>query len=487
MRFFKSIHLEGVLFTSLIAILGYGITILTRQFPNDFSWSIRSLGLVSNILLFGGYGYYILINKGSFKLETLSKLILFGGLMIRLSYAYTTGPFLRQHDVAEIDITKTGHYGYILTILRTFALPSNNEYQFYHPPFYHLISAIWLFIIEGIFPQLNLPDLFDFLAVLSLMISYNTLRIVYSIIQELKLGLKETMIFLLLAAYHPILILFAGRHNNDPLSYFFVALIFLYFIRWWKTKQSKNLYWLGLFIALGIITKLSVAIITPVIGVLMLYLLWIAPRDRYKNLQKYLIFMLIVAPLGLSFVLRNYFLFDQNPTYVWEITNLGLSTADKMWHQRFLPFDFSSIFARLYPSAGDDYNIWVYLAKTSLFGEFSYWGGHIYAVILLTMNVLLVSLSVFLTITYPWFQFKKWNALDTLFMGYGALLILSYVVFNVSYPYGPTMDFRYLVSWIWIIAYLFIQHPIIKNYLQRMLNFLIIFSLFSVLFITFLF
>jgi hypothetical protein len=49
------------------------------------------------------------------------------------------------------------------------------------------------------------------------------------------------------------------------------------------------------------------------------------------------------------------------------------------------------------------------------------------------------------------------------------------------------MDFRYLVSWIWIIAYLFIQHPIIKSYLHRLLNFIIIFSLTSVLFITFLF
>jgi 4-amino-4-deoxy-L-arabinose transferase-like glycosyltransferase len=371
--------------------------------------------------------------------------------------------------------------------MRTLALPNDNGYQFYHPPFYHLISALWLLLIEGMFPEISLTALFDFLAVLSLIISYATLKTVYSFIQELKLGFKETLIFLLLAAYHPIFILLSGRHNNDPLSYFFVALIILYFIRWWQTKKSSNLYWLGLVIALGMLTKISVAMITPVIGLMMLYRLWKDSGERKKTLRTYFVFMLIVAPLGLSFVLRNYLLFNQSPTFVWEITNQALSTADKMWYERFLPFDLTSIFARLYPSVDNDYNLWVYLVKTSLFGEFSYWGGHIYAVILLTMNIFFIFLSVFIALSYLWFQLKKWQGLDTLFIGYGALLILSYAIFNVRYPFGPTMDFRYLVSWIWIIAYLFVQHPIIKSYLHRLLNFIIIFSLTSVLFITFLF
>jgi 4-amino-4-deoxy-L-arabinose transferase-like glycosyltransferase len=337
------------------------------------------------------------------------------------------------------------------------------------------------------FPEIGLTALFDFLAVLSLIISYATLKTVYSIIHELKLGFKETLIFLLLAAYHPIFILLSGRHNNDPLSYFFVALIMLYFIRWWQTKKSSNLYWLGLVIALGMLTKISVAMITPVIGLLMLYRLWKDSCERKKNLLNYLIFMLIVAPLGLSFVLRNYLLFNQSPTFVYEITNQVLSTADKMWYQRFLPFDISTIFPRLYASAADDYNVWIYLAKTSIFGEFSYWGANLYGFILLTMNIFLIAIAFLLTATYPWLQFKKWQGLDTLFFGYGILLLLSYVVFNLRYPYGPTMDFRYLVSWIWIIAYLFTQHPYIKKHLQPILNFFIFFSISSIFFITFLF
>jgi 4-amino-4-deoxy-L-arabinose transferase-like glycosyltransferase len=487
MKFKRLFLFPSPIFYFILAMILYGFTIATRVFDNDFGWSIRSLGLVANLIIFSAYGYHIFFKKKPFEFTTFINLIILGGFFLRLSYAFTTGPFLRQHDVDQINLLSTGHYGYILTLIRTGSLPLINDYQFYHPPLYHAISAIWLKGIEFIFSPVNLVNWFDTLSILSLIISHLTLEIGNKIIKLLKLKNSSYVIFLLLITYHPIFILMAGRHNNDPLSYLWLFLIFYLFIRWWKTKQAVILYAMAISIGLGMLTKASVALITPMIGIMMVYVLFVEKKQRQRRLFEYIMFMLIVFPLGLSFIIRNYVMFGQSPTFVWEITNPALSTSQYQWFQRFLPFEWSSFLSRVYPSAGEDYNIWTYLTKTSIFGEFNYWGGHLYSVILLIVNTFLVYLFTLITMTYLFKKIKLWTGLDFLFIGYGFLLFASYIIFNLNYPYGPTMDFRYLLGLIIVIGYLTTHHPFIEQYQSQISAILLIFSASSVLFFTFLF
>ncbi len=437
----------------ILAILLFPLSQLLQDIPYDFGWTLRSLGLVFNILLIGGFLLYSRGHKRPFSYDNLYIVLLFASFFLRLSYSYSSGIFTRQHDIGSIDLSDSGHYAYILRLFTNGVLPDSNNYQFYHPPFYHALSAGWLRVVALIFPGLPIRDLFETLPILSVIIGYLITYVAYLFTKLKPIYAKQGLPFFLLVAYHPIFILLSGRHNNDNLSVFFILLTIYFFMRWRERGKLGNVIGLALSIGLGMMTKLTVAVITPVIGAYMVFDFVKAiktketqsPRSWKKQIWQLMVFALIVIPLGLWYPLRNYLQFDQPLGYVFTITNNQLATGSYSIWQRFFIVDFNGLYHSLYARVGHDYNIWFYLIKTSVFGEFSYWGGHIFSALLLIVNFGLTAILAFVFFASLHRVIQRRATYEPLLIGYTLIMFVAYILFNLQYPFGPTMDFRYLI------------------------------------------
>ena len=479
------------LFILFITILFFPISEILKIIPLDFGWSLRSFGLLGNLMIGWMMLRYIHRSKDTLSWDKIFSFLLWGGFFLRLSYAFSTGIFLRQHDVSGIGLNENGHYGYILQWVINLSLPTTNAYQFYHPPLFHILSGTLIQIFQILKPEQTYEYYFSGLAILSVTISFATLYVSKKLMGILSLNNAKGLPLMVLLTYHPILILLSGRHNNDGLSYFFIILTLYFFIRWWKKGFHRlDLIGLAFSIGLGMMTKMTVVMVAPIIGVLMLIhsFKMIKSKTPIRGLiMDYIIFALIVFPLGLWYPLRNAILFDQPLNYVFEIPNMQLSVADIPFVQRFFPFDIGAFWERIYANAGQDYNIWVYLIKTSIFGEFSYWGAHLISIMMLMINTGLVLLSILLVGHRLMQWIKKPDSMLGLLFGYLFPLFVAYILFNLRYPFGPTMDFRYLIPSIVIIGYLAVTTVEKLWYRRALVSLFYSISIISVLFFTFLF
>ena len=234
--------------------------------------------------------------------------------------------------------------------------------------------------------------------------------------------------------------------------FLFIAL--LYTIKWYKNPSFFNIIMIALSIGLGMMTKLSTALIAPITAIIFLIKWYQYYKEKmfFKLVPQFIIFAIVCIPLGLIYPLRNYLLFDQSLTYVFQVTNPALYTGDRSIWERFIIFPIHDFFNSLWASPGSDYNIWIYILKCSIFGEYSYWQGAGFGVLLLLFNCILAPLSLF-AMFYVFFKFKgdyvltKW-----LLAGLYVIVMGVYINFNMEYPFGCTMDFRYIVPTVLIGA-----------------------------------
>ena len=179
------------------------------------------LFLIISAALMGGYN---LCQKYDSKM--LVKYILFIGFVMRIGYMLYTPCTIRAHDLKDISIDSDGHAAYILNILEGH-LPMSNEGQFYHPPLYHILSGIVIFVLKPILHLTNEIDIINCARLVSCFFSCITLYCVKSLCAELKINKP---IPLALVALLPNFYLMGGRVNNDAMAMFFMTLILLFSI-----------------------------------------------------------------------------------------------------------------------------------------------------------------------------------------------------------------------------------------------------------------
>ena len=156
-------------------------------------------------------------------------------------------------------------------------------------------------------------------------------------------------------------------------------------------------------------------------------------------IPQYLVFGAIAFPLGLWYPIRNFYLFGQPLSYVLRISqDRPLYCGGYSLWQRFGLGGESLLYAR----PNEDYNVWAYLLRGSLFGEFSFQMGRVIPALLLGLNLLLILVSmaamVYTLLRRP---SHHWAILGCFWL----VLMVSYISFNTQYPFGCTMDFRYIV------------------------------------------
>ncbi len=410
--------------------------------------------MMLGLLLVAVYGIYLAYNRKLSAYRVVS-LVIIAGVIMRSGYTIYTHVFTRCMDMNRNNPNGTGHWGYLYHVLHGH-LPPSNEYQFYHPPLYYIVSAIFLRTMEfftGADIENNLDNYLYMAQTVSCIASCITLIAFSKIMDELKIRKSVQIIPMAIMAFYPVNCLIAGRMNNDSLTYMFMLLA-LYFTAKWHNEQKMS-YIIGIAITLGcgMMTKLNAALAAFVIGPVMIYhfIKCIIKKDGQKIkrlVMQFAVFTIIVVPLGLWYPIRNYIVFNQPITYLYKATEHDpMYTGRRSFYERWVQIPFN-YFKQPF-CAKEDASVWMRFIKTGMHGEFTWkdissfsaWGSDYIHALLIVLG--LVSL------VFTMFKDKDVSfAQKTMTLWVWIVSMVSFIKFNIDFPFAFTSDMRYMILWI---------------------------------------
>lgn len=364
------------------------------------------------------------------------------GFILRVTYVAYSTVTMRQHDTDvyyTYDVITNGHFGYIMTIYSTGKLPVTNDYQAYHPPLMHLLCALGIWIGNEFNIQLKL--ICELLQILPLFFTSSTTIIMTKIIKRMKLSEPMTVIAVLLTVFQPHGIILAGSINNDALMWLFFCISILYLMKWNEDTTMKNIVVIALSLGLGMMTKMSAALMIPIIAAVFIYKFVKNFKTSASNYYpQFTAFLLTSVPIGMWYPIRNYILFGQSFNYVPALgTDRLIYKGDFSLAERF-GIDFAEFFQGPF-LLNFDKNIWMILAKTASFDETCYglfsWSAEIVVII----NI------IFIVVTIPAMVhvFTKERGFNYCVLGsIWFVLIASFIKFCFDFPYLSTSSFRYI-------------------------------------------
>ncbi|HAU84346.1 MAG TPA: hypothetical protein DCW90_02190 [Lachnospiraceae bacterium] len=408
---------------------------------------IQGAMFVSILCLFGATGLQA-VKKG-FSWRFAVKLFLGIGFIMRIGYMLYTPYTTRAIDLGDTALDGYGHAAYILKIMVNGHLPETNWVQFYHPPLFHFLAACLCLAVNSLMNYTAYQDILEIAKIISCVASCWSLMLMPKICTELGLNEGTKAVATAIIAVLPSCYLMSARVNNDSLVTYFMILAILYTLRWYKEQSWKNTIGLGLAFGLGMMTKTSCGNIALFTGPLMLYVVYKRrkeSKDALKEMAMKLFgFGAIAFPLGLWYTLRNYILFQQPFGYVVRIKeSLRIYTGDVSWVKRFITFPVSRLFHPIYSDPWEEYNISLFVLKSSLFSEFKFKITPIIPKLLIFFNGCMIILSL-AAMVYVIVKCKKNKMLSLGMPVLWGVIYSTFLYFNVEYPFGCTMDFRYIV------------------------------------------
>lgn len=442
-----------------ITLILFALASLASTIIFDTTTDVNSLPMtiIGISLLIGVAVFLIISNKLNEK--SFIFLIFLAGFLLRLNYVLYTDlgrtVRVRQHDVYGFG-TEKGHAGYIEYFYNNgFTLPDDNPMytaQFYHPPLHHFLSALWMRLLTTF--GMGYDRAITSLQYLVMFYSSCCMLVSYKIFKELKIKGLGLYLATATVAFHPTLIILAGSINNDILSILFSLLALYTTLKWYNDSNIKNIIPIALSIGLGMMTKISVVIIA--IPVAFLFLVKLANQKKSKTdfVKQYVVFGAICIPLGLFSPIRNYIKFKTPIGYVPGLSEgsdqyIGFRTTfERLFDFSYNPF--SNIYLNRVSAYSDyyEYNPFVALIKTSLFGEYNFSttkGIAFWAHLLLYFNIALIVVALAAEIFVIIKKMKGSDKNIFIFLGfYHILLIINYVSFCFKFPHTCSMDFRYI-------------------------------------------
>lgn len=410
----------------------------------------------------------VLYLKGKLTFNKAIFLLLLIGYLIRVCYMLVTPFNARQHDT--VTDFGDGHEDYAWILFTTGKLPTAVgddgflKYQFYHPPLNAAIQALFMNFSRGllnfynvirgetIYDTTQMHVLFETTQILALMYSmvftYFGIKGIYLLNIKNKKAKFFGVVFLI---FFPRLIQLSAQENNDTLCAMLMMIALYFTLRWWHKQSWANILPIALAIGLAMMAKLAAA--TVAIATAFVFIFVFIKTIMSKNgknifniCMQFVAFLIICCPLGLWFPVYAAIKFNQPFGYVFGNLNQDLFTGDHNFFERFINiFDFYDMSKSLYANPFNNYNIFGYLIKTSIFGEFSYWQGEAFAFLAIVFNYLFVVSSLFLYVAYL-IKSKGENFENKVF---GIVILITQAVmmmyFNIKMPYGCTMDFRYII------------------------------------------
>lgn len=374
-------------------------------------------------------------------------LLISAGFVLRFGTMLYTPFFVHGHDVSTFD--GYGHLSYIYRLFELKGLPDSIRGQYYHPPFAHLAEAAVVRLFAFLTGETDRDTIFEAARLVPAFASCALLIVCTRLFDALNFKSRAKVIALAVIAFHPSFLLLSSSINNDMLSIFFTITAFLCTIRWYQAPTYKNILLLALSIGCAMSTKFSGVLIALFTGAIF-FLVFIRRRRELGTLHltaQFGAFSLICFPLGLWYHLRNLWLFGQPLGYVAQLSNNStLYIGDKSIAERLLTFSLHDVLTNVFCSPWNDFRLWEYTVKCALFGEFTFSDKHkTVAALLLASSLFLIILSLGSMLWFTIIDRKRHRLAAPAFTSLWLLLMLSFVFFNLRYPFGCTMDFRYIV------------------------------------------
>lgn len=384
--------------------------------------------------------------SGKLNAQDICNGIILAGIVMRVGYMLYTGCEVRSHDMHDFTTDSYGHAAYILTLIQKGKLPETNIIQFYQQPFYYILGAGVSKIINMILRCKDAYYLVDATKLISCFASCSILFIMEKLCDICCLKEKGRVAALAVVAFTPVFYLCGGRVNCDALASLFILMEFVWTLQWNRCPSLKNTLLLAVIYGCGVMTKISCGIVAIFTVLVFTYQLICRchGKDRWKLVGKYSVFGLVSLPLGLWYSVRNYILFQQPLMYVLEMPeDSGLYMGDYSLFSRLFAIDISNLLKTPYGNPWADYNAPVYYLKSSLFGEFTYQIWTWIPIVLLLSGTVLSVMVVYVLIWNV-----RYNRSDRTMMcvlGAGVLYYLSMLWFYFRYPFGCSMDYRYMM------------------------------------------
>ncbi len=410
-------------------------------------------------------GVYIYLGvKNKLTTKNIVLLIAAAGFLIRLAYIMYLSITLHQHDVSSIGTGK-GHIGYIEFLCQHNYLPPDdvrNTDQFYHAPLHHIIASMWVKVqyTYGI----SYESAFENVQLLTLFYSSVCFILSYKIFRKLKLNGKGLIFASAVIAFSPTFIILSASINNDILSVTLMLGAIYNTLRWYEKQTFKNIIPIALCVGFGMMTKLSVWMITPAIAFVFLFVFFGNLKNYKKNLAQFGIFGIICIPLGLYWPLRNLIRDGVPITYVPKLSETSKQYVGNIpMMQRLFDFDlhqFKDVGDQftMYGGEYNEYNPLVALFKTASFDEGITTKN--YPAIagfntILFWSMVLIGLAGFIAMVYMLIKNKtELNRCTKIFLALlYAVIFVSYYVFCFEFPHVCTENIRYAVPLIVIGAY----------------------------------
>ncbi len=418
--------------------------------------------------LFGGSAavvtLYFLADRKKYKMQLNSLLITGLGFCLKFYYVLATSIYTRQNDVGSFDKTD-GHTSYMQYLYDNLSLPNfdpRTRWQYCHPPLHHFISAVWMWINRVLLSPGENPCR-ESIQMLSLFYSCCIMITAYRILRHFKLKGAALYIPLIIINFHPAFVLLSGSINNDVLSITFIMSAVLYTLKWSESRSMRDIIKLALCIGLGMMTKISAALIAPPVAVVFLIVfIRNIKNELIPLLEQFVCFGLICVPLGMWFPLYQLLRWGIPLTYVHQMSVYSFQyIGDIPFAERITDFSLSQL-TPIYEHwrRADEYGVYygdsehnplIALLKNSIFGE-SFGDGTFaeYSFVYYILPVFF-GLNVFIAaaafLCGVFFTVNKCSATRTA-KGFIAcfylFMMISFYKTAADYPFTCTMNYRYI-------------------------------------------
>lgn len=362
------------------------------------------------------------------------------GICFRLSYVIDYGYYEHQHDVESLNTS--GHLSYIYNLAEGKGLPQSNDWQFSHPPLYHLFAAAVVKLSFAL--GFTFDRAFENVQLLTLLFSTLTLLVAVSLFSELKLNGTALAAATAVAAFHPTFFILSGSINNDCLALLLSLCALLFTVKWWNSPTWLNSVLIGLLIGLGMMAKFSVVMFIPITAIVVIVKLIFDKKYSFgKFLAQTGLFLVAALPTGLWYQIRNLIRFNQPIGYVAPLSETSaLYTGGVSFAERLL-LPFSTKLVGVYVNVWEEYNLFTYALRNSMFGEYTI-GNMVFAFFLVLFNFFAVVLTVVSAVRLLKKGRGLFSSADWVVLAALVVQLAFFVYFNARYPFGCTMDYRYI-------------------------------------------
>ena len=385
--------------------------------------------------------------------------ILIIGAFFRLFPVWNTVAYFSPHDMGslvglESAEVGSGHLGYLEYLVKFGKLPDfspTERWGFYNPPFFYICGAIlWKFLLWMGVPYVAALETVQFLPYLCVLVAVIGC---YKILKALEISGAPLVVAVVFLSGHPTLNYLACTLNNDGMSLAFGVWAIFFAVKWYQNPGWRRIWPIAVCIGLGMMTKISIAVIAP--GIAFLFAVRFFRDKRWGNyLGQFFGFAGICFPLGLFWPVKNLVQYGLPLNYVQALPENSPQNVEmfSLWERIgwFAPGELVRTWTSFSPNTElghADYNVWVQLFRSSVIDDniLTIPAGFFQG---LTVFLLIASVvfALGMTVALVWLVFQKegdrmipvWLALSC------AVTLGSYVKFSLDFPVTCSMHFRYV-------------------------------------------